>query len=53
MESDSEEETIEILSKKKCERANEQSDSESESEHEEEDEYGSDRESGSSVMELH
>ena len=52
-ESDSEEETLEILSKNKGERYNEQSDTESESDHEEEDESGSDGESGSSVRELH
>ena len=52
-ESNSEEETLEIISENKGERANEQSESESESEHEEEDESGSDRKSGSSVRELH
>ena len=52
-ESDSEEETLEIISKKKGERDNEQSESDSDSEHKEEDESGSDRESGSSVRELH
>ena len=52
-ESDSEERTLEILSKNKCERANERSDSESESEREEEDKSGLGRESGSSVTELH
>ena len=52
-ESNSEEETLEILLKKKGERTNEQNESKYESEHEEEDEYGSDREIGSSVKKLH
>ena len=50
--SNSEEETLEIFSKKKGVRDNERSESESESEHEEEDESGSDEEIRSSVMEL-